>query len=499
MGKGGSKSRNEGTVMSEEASVNIDALLLDPVRAEHQVLRMQTKLHSWAAADCGRRFDDLFNLVADPAFLVTAWERVRRNTGARSAGVDKRTVVAIMTSPDGVAGFLTDVRTQLKQRTFRPLPVRERMIPKPGTTKRRRLGIPTVADRVVQASLKQVLEPILEVDFSPNSYGFRPGRRAQDAVEEIRQKTFRGYEWIFEADIAACFDEIDHTALVGQLRRRIADKRVILLVKAFLNAGILTEQGDRRDTITGTPQGGILSPLLANLALTCLDDYFQVKWDAHGAASRRDHYRRRGGATYRLVRYADDFVVMVFGTRAHADALWDEVSKVLAGVGLRLAPEKTRVVHIDEGFDFLGFHIQRHTQRGSTRRLIYTYPSKKSEVTIRRKVKALTKQITHQAADVIMQRLNRMVRGWAQYFRHSSASRSFHHLQDYLWWRFWGWLKNKHPHTSRRWLVRRYYRGWWPEYNGISLCQPTAITIQRYRYRGTQIPTPWDPPAKARA
>jgi RNA-directed DNA polymerase len=483
--------------MPEEASVNIDALLLDPVEAGRQVLRMQTKLHSWAATDSGRRFDDLFNLVAEPAFLVNAWERVRRNTGARSAGVDHRTVTAIIAGPGGASGFLTDIRTELKQRTFRPLPVRERMIPKPGTTKQRRLGIPTVADRVVQASLKQVLEPILEVDFFPGSYGFRPMRRAQDAIEDIRKTAREGYEWIFEADITACFDEIDHTALVERLRRRIADKRVILLVKAFLHAGILTEQGDNRDTVTGTPQGGIMSPLLANLALTHLDAHFQAKWDQHRTRTQRDRYRRRGGATYRLVRYADDFVVMVFGTRAHADALWDEVRDVLTGIGLRLSPEKTRVVHIDEGFDFLGFHLQRHQQKGSTRRLIYTYPSKKSMATIRRKVKALTKQITHQAADVIMQRLNRMVRGWAQYFRHSSASKMFHHLQDYLWWRFWGWLKNKHPHTSKRWLVHRYYRGWWPDYNGTSLCRPAAITIQRYRYRGALIPSPWVEPATA--
>jgi len=240
-----------------------------------------------------------------------------------------------------------------------------------------------------------------------------------------------------------------------------------------------------------------MSPLLANLALTHLDDHFQTKWDAHRNATNRYRYRLRGGATYRLVRYADDFVVMVFGTKAHADALSDEVSDVLTGVGLRLAPEKTRVVHIDEGVDFLGFHIQRHRQKGSTRRLIYTYPSKKSMASIRRKVKALTQQITHQAADEIMQRLNRMVRGWAQYFRHSSASRAFHHLQSYLWWRFWGWLKNKHPHTSKRWLIHRYYRGWSPEYNGTRLCAPAAITIQRYRYRGTLIPTPWAQPAPA--
>ncbi|HEY2089210.1 MAG TPA: reverse transcriptase domain-containing protein, partial [Mycobacterium sp.] len=211
---------------------------------------MQTKLHRWAAADPGRRFDDLYNLVAEPAFLVTAWERVSGNTGARSAGVDRRTVSAIGDSARGVVGFLEDLRADLKARVFRPLPVKERHIPKAGG-KTRRLGIPTVADRVVQASLKLVLEPIFEVDFHPSSYGFRPQRRAQDAIEEIRKHASDGYKWVFEGDITACFDEIDHTALMGLVRRRVKDKRVLELVNAFLHAGIISEDGTSRDTHSG--------------------------------------------------------------------------------------------------------------------------------------------------------------------------------------------------------------------------------------------------------
>lgn len=357
--------------MPEDAPVNIGALLTLPFTAGKRVLEIQTKLHRWAGADPGRRFDDLYNHVADPSFLVIAWNRVRENTGARSAGVDRRTVRAIEGSTGGAVGFLEDLRVQLKERTFTPLPVRQRKIPKAGG-KVRSLGIPTVADRVVQAAVKLVLEPILEVDFSPSSYGFRPGRRAQDAVEEIRFYAHRGYEWVFEADIAACFDEIDHTALLERLRRRIGDKRVLALVKAFLKSGLFDEQGVDRETRTGTPQGGILSPLLANLALTHLDDHFQARWAAHRTADRRMRYRDRGGATYRLVRYADDFVIMVAGRREHAEAQWGEVAEVLSEMGLRLALDKTRVVHIDEGFDFLGFRIQRHQQKGSTRRLVYS-------------------------------------------------------------------------------------------------------------------------------
>jgi RNA-directed DNA polymerase len=480
--------------MPEESSpVNIGDLLLVPFTAGQRVLGMQTKLHRWAAADPGRRFDDLYNLVADPAFLVTAWERVSGNTGARSAGVDRRTVRSIIESKLGAVGLLEGIRADLKARTFHPLPVRERHIPKAGG-KTRRLGIPTVTDRVVQASLKLVLEPIFETGFRSSSYGFRPRRRAQDAIEEIRKHAREGYEWVFEGDIAACFDEIDHTALLGLVRRRVKDKRILELIKAFLHAGILSEDNVDRDTHSGTPQGGILSPLLANIALSELDDYFHQIWENHGNAWTRARHRQRGGATFRLTRYTDDFVVMVNGTRDHAETLWGEIGAILAGIGLRLAPEKTRIVHIDEGFDFLGFHIQRYRQYGSDRRLIYTFPSKKSVTSIKRKIKAVTKRITHQDADRLFRQLGTMTRGWAQYFRHGSSSKAYQHLQHYLWWRVWEWLKNKHPRTSRRWIAHRYYKRWWPEYNGVALWQPSTMTITRYRYRGTRIPTPWDKP-----
>ncbi len=238
-------------------------------------------------------------------------------------------------------GFLEGLRAQLKARSFVPVPVRRAEIPKAGG-KVRKLGIPTIADRVVQASLKLVLEPIFEADFSAASYGFRPGRRAQNAIEAIRFNAHRGYEWVLEADIASCFDEIDHTALMGRARGRIADKRVLGLVKAFLKAGVLEEAAFVRDSVSGTPQGGILSPLLANIALSVLDDHFEARWNAHANDTARVRYRRRGGATYRLVRYADDFVVMVFGTREHAVQVQGEVADVLASMRLRLAPAKTR-------------------------------------------------------------------------------------------------------------------------------------------------------------
>lgn len=196
------------------------------IEAEARVLRMQTKLHRWADDDPDRRFGDLFNLVCDPAFLLVAWRRVRSNRGARTAGVDGLSAHSIETAR-GVETFLAELRTDLKARTFKPLPVRERLIPKPGTTKRRRLGIPTVRDRTVQAALKLVLEPLFEADFRPCSCGFRPGRRAHDAIAEVYFYTSRSYEWVLEADIEACFDRISHSALMSRVRQRVEDKRVL--------------------------------------------------------------------------------------------------------------------------------------------------------------------------------------------------------------------------------------------------------------------------------
>jgi RNA-directed DNA polymerase len=225
-----------------------------------------------------------------------------------------------------------------------------------------------------------------------------------------------------------------------------------------------------------------------------LDEHFAEKDKAFKNATARYRHRRRGGATYRLVRYADDFVVLVFGTRAHAEGLWDEVTDVLAAVGLRLAPDKTKVGHIDEGLDFLGFRIRRHRQRGSQRRLIYSYPSKKSEAAIRRRVKDVTKQITNKPAGSLFRRLEQMTRGWGLYFRHGASKTAFQDLQHFLWWRVWIWLRNKHPKRSAKWISRRYYpHGWWPESDGVTLFQPGTITIVRYRYRGSKIPTPWVP------
>jgi RNA-directed DNA polymerase len=471
--------------------VKTDAPTPSFAEALRRVLGMQDKLHRWSKRDATARFADLFNLVADPAFLLIAWERVSTNTGARSAGIDGLTARAI-TAADQVEDFLAGLRAQLKFGTFVPSPVKQRLIPKsPG--KYRRLGIPTVADRVVQASLVLVLEPIFEADFHPSSYGFRPRRRTMDAVAEIQMFASRSYEWVLEGDIAACFDEINHAALLGRVRRRIGDKRVLALIKAFLKAGVLSEDQAIRENNSGTPQGGILSPLLANIALEVLDEHFARLWQRQ-SATRVDRSRRRrhGQPTYRLVRYADDFVVLVSGSRNHAEAVQDQVAAVLAPIGLRLSPEKTAVVHIDEGFDFLGFRIQRHQKPGTNRRYVYTFPAKKSLANVKRKVKAITTQGTNNSLSALLDQINPVLRGWTSYFRYAVANATFQYLSHYTWWRIVGWLRRKHRKTNWKALRRHYYptNRWWPQDGGVVLFEPGRVVIRRYHYRG-DIPTPW--------
>ena len=467
--------------------VNIDAPWPSLEEAELRVLRIQTKLHQWAIEAPRSRFADLANLVADPAFLIVAWERVRRNRGARSAGVDGVQPRAINKARET---FLLALREELKAQTFRPLPVRERMIPK-ANGKLRRLGIPTARDRVVQASLKLVLEPIFEADFKPCSYGFRPGRRTHDAIAEIHFFTSRTYEWVLEGDISACFDEIDHTALMQRVRERIADKRIVRLVKAFLRAGILSKQGLHQNSNSGTPQGGILSPLLANIALSVLDEYFAKDWEHDGAASQRVMRRKKGLPSFRLVRYADDFVVMVKGSRNDAERLRVEVAAVLAPMGLQLSESKTKIASIDEGFDFLGFRIQRRRKRGTTRRYVYTYPSKKAVQAIIDKVRTLTAREAHRTLTDLLERVNPVLRGWCTYFRHGVSKRIFGYLDHYTWHRVFHWLRKRHVGKTWKSLDRRYYQGTRPFENGVTLFNPSTTTVSRYRYRAKRIPTPW--------
>ena len=472
--------------------MNTDESELALLRAEQRVREIQAKLHRWARDDPHRRFDDLFNLVADPAFLLVAWDRVRGNKGARTAGADGQTVYYVETVR-GVEGFLDELRSQLRDRSFRPLPVRERMIPKAGG-KLRRLGIAAVRDRVVQASLKLVLEPIFEADFLPCSYGFRPNRRTHDAVAEVRHLTSHSYEWIVEGDITACFDEISHPALMDRVRVRVGDKRVLAVVKAFLKAGILGEDRVLRATDTGTPQGSILSPLLSNVALSVLDEHI-AQAPGGPAASRYQRAKRRaqGLPNYRLIRYADDWCLVISGTKADAETLREEIAGVLSTMGLRLSQDKTLITHIDEGLVFLGWRIQRHRKRGTNRSYVYTYPARKAVRAVTGKIKTLCRRMdTNQPLEVLLLPLNRLLRGWCAHFRPGVSSATFAYLSAYTWARVIGWLRRKHRRITWKELRRRYCAGgWWPSTKERHLFNPAKIRTTRYRYRGTVIPTPW--------
>jgi RNA-directed DNA polymerase len=491
--------------MPEDAPVNTGAVVWPGADSAYFAVReMQIKLHRWAGGDPSGRFGDLFNLVYDPAFLVHAWERVSTNRGARTPGVDKATAARIETWI-GVEVFLGQIRDSLKSGGFRPVEVRQVMIPK-ANGKLRKLGIPTIADRVVQASLKLVLEPIFEADFKPCSYGFRPNRRAHDAISEIHLLASRpsNYQWVLECDIRACFDEISHVALVGRLRARIKDKRICALVKAFLKSGVLTELGDREDTLTGTPQGGILSPLLANIALSALDEHFDQQWHKEmGTSRQRVNRKAKGLGSWRLIRYADDFVLMVTGDRHHAEALREEVSAVLAPLGLRLAPEKTKVVHIDEGFTFLGFDIRRLRKRGTSKYYVYTRPSRKAVQAIKDKVKARTYRSTrHQDLDELIRSLNRSLAGWANYFRHGVSKAVFSSIDSFTWLRLMRWIRRKYEGKHRlgmKELRNRFCdKGWRFAWKGVVFTGASSVAVTRYRYRGHSIATPWTPrPAAA--
>ena len=277
------------------------------------------------------------------------------------------------------------------------------------------------------------------------------------------------------------------------MRRRVGDKRVLALVKAFLKAGVMSEAGQVEGTASGTPQGGIASPLLANIALSVLDEHFCAK-DDHGTRWRREAHRKRGGAYYRIVRYADDFAIMVCGSKAHADALWEEVADVLARLGLRLSESKTRVCHLDEGFVFLGFHIQRRTKRGTSKKIVYTYPSKKALLSIMTKVRTLTNRSRHRTLEDLLRQLNPVLRGWCQYFRHGVSKATFHFLDAYVWRRVTAWLRKRHPGITWKDLYQRFLTGRpgnRPAENGIIMFDTMQVEVTRYRWRANNIPTPW--------
>jgi RNA-directed DNA polymerase len=411
--------------------------MVDKVRA------LQRVLYRSAKQDPSRRFHALYDKVARSDILWRAWVEVANNGGA--AGVDGVTITQVdADSVVGVRAFLDDLARRLRDKTYRPRPLRRVHIPKPGTPGQTRpLGIPTVADRVVMTAAKLVLEPIFEADFSPVSFGFRPKRSAHQALETVRVAANRGADWVLDADIKACFDEIDHDALIAQVERRVVDGDLLKLLRTWLRAGVF-EGGIVSDTDTGTPQGSPISPLLANIALHALDQAW-ARWAGLGT----------------LVRYADDFVVLTT-SRQRAEEARRRIETVLGRLGLRLHPDKTRIIYLgggENGFDFLGFHHQK-TPSEWGRRYLSKWPSARAMASIKAKIRDRTpRRFAHRELHDVVADLNPVLRGWGAYFRYGNSNRKFANIDSYVHWRLSKLASVKYA-TAGRLRVSRFNYDW---------------------------------------
>lgn len=349
--------------------------------------RMLTRLTSGESAN--RVWFALWDKTYAPANLQSAFDKVWRNGG--SAGADEQTVVHFGRRAEEE---LQRLHEQLRDGAYRPQPVRRAWIPKPGSKEKRPLGIPAVRDRIVQGALRHVLEPIFETDFAAHSYGFRPGRGARDALRRVDTLLKAGYVWVVDADLKSYFDTIPHERLLALVAERVGDGRVLALVESFLRAGVLEEAQGWQPTERGTPQGGVISPLLANLYLNPLD-----------------HQMEKAG--WAMVRYADDFVILC-RSAAEAQAALAAVRIWVNEAGLTLHPEKTRVVDASQpgGFDFLGYHFERGLR----------WPRQKSLEKLRERVRAKTSRLDGRSLSEIVTDVNVSLRGWYQYFQHSQAN-----------------------------------------------------------------------------
>lgn len=440
-------------------------------------------------------FHKLWGLVTDLRNLRTALARVARNRGRRTAGVDGITVAQLMAR--GADTFVAELRVEMRTRAFRPSPARRVLIPKPGQPRKHRpLGIPTVKDRVVQAALKNILEPIFEADFFPTSHGFRPGKSAHGALEHLKRllrpketgpSRSSGrrlpYQWAIEGDIRGCFDNISHHGLMERVRRRVGDAKVNRLLVAFLKAGILAE-GTFFRTDIGTPQGGILSPLLANVALSVLDErYARHAWDRRGSRAgtgpdeiqrltqqHRDVDRRAGRSLLYPVRYADDFLILVAvapgpGQETAAEHAAIEEKTALAAhlketLNLELSEEKTLITPVTEPIRFLGHHVRVRAHPDHGRMVSTTVIPKERSQRLRKRIKDHFRcNTTGSSLEERVRKLNPALRGWCNFYRYSwGAKRVFGTLDYYIWWTIYRWLKKKHHRAGAGALIKQYGR-----------------------------------------
>jgi RNA-directed DNA polymerase len=397
---------------------------------------LQRTLYRTAKADPHRRFHALYDKVYRRDVVEREWDQVRRNRGA--AGIDRITLAAV--EDHGSSRLLDELHRDLREGTYRPLPGRRVWIPKPGTAERRPLSVPAVRDRVVQAALKIVIEPVFEADFAPCSFGFRPKRAPQDALQVILDEAFRGRHWVVETDIASCFEAIPHGGLMTAIEERISDRHLLKLLRALLRAGVM-EEGVIRHRATGTPQGGVISPLLANVYLHRLDR----RWPRRGAGV--------------LVRYADDLVVMCTD-RAEAERALGLLRRELADLSLEPKEAKTRIVHLregGEGFDFLGFHHRWVRARGHGVRhitFLARWPSRQAMQTARDRIRELTaRERLLVPVERVVEDVNVFLRGWSGYFRFGNSARQFDQIRTYAVGRLALFVAKRHKKS------RSY--GWW--------------------------------------